>query len=83
MKKLGCTLCILVFFNLQLTESAEISEQKDENKNKKTHSHPSFFIFQLTVSADIIEVKDEKAMLHIVHPSFSYFSSLRVLKSVL
>ena len=72
-------MCILVFFNLQLTESAEISEQKDEKKTKKHISHPSFFILQLTGSADIIEVKDEKAMMHIVHPSFSYFSSLRVL----
>ena len=35
------------FFNLQLTERAEISEQKDEQKTKKTHSHPSFFILQL------------------------------------
>ena len=35
------------FFNPRLTENAEMSEQKDEQKTKKTHSNPSFFILQL------------------------------------
>ncbi len=67
------------FFSIfnSLKELKSVSRRM--TKKQKTHSHPSFFILQLPGSADIIEVKDEKAMMHIVNPSFSYFSSLRVL----
>ena len=44
--------------------------------------HPSFFIFQLTESAEIRKQKDEKTRMHILPLAFSYFSSLRVLKSL-
>ena len=43
MKKLGCTMCILVFSSF----SAEISELKDE-KARMHIVHPSFFILHLT-----------------------------------
>ena len=47
------------FFILQLTDSAEISELKDE-KARMHIVHRSFFILQFTESAEISKQKDEK-----------------------
>ena len=58
-KKLRMHIVHPSFFIFELTESAEISELRDE-KARMHIVHPSFFILQLTERAEISAQKDEK-----------------------
>ena len=60
------------FLILQLTESVEISELKDENA--RMHNVHSGF---LSFSAEMSELQYEKASMHIVHPSFFHPPALK------
>ena len=59
-KKLRMHIVHPSFFIFELTESAEISELKDE-KARMHIVHPSFFILQFTDFSTFSELNDEKA----------------------